>query len=96
MNGCRALTDDAVMRVSQAFRSTYAVRDWALFLLGAKTGYRLSELLSLISCTFSGAAHVYPVCVDKLPTHIRWIKSGVTRFALTMASYVATSRGRYG
>jgi hypothetical protein len=33
--------------VSQAFRNTLAARDWALFLPGVKTGYRISELLSL-------------------------------------------------
>jgi site-specific recombinase XerD len=33
--------------VSQAFRGIYAARDRALFLLGVKTGYRISELLSL-------------------------------------------------
>jgi site-specific recombinase XerC len=33
--------------VSQAFRGTYAERDQALFILGIKTGFRISELLSL-------------------------------------------------
>jgi integrase len=47
MTGCRALTDDEVARVSQAFRNTYAARDWALFLPDVKTGYRISGLLSL-------------------------------------------------
>jgi integrase len=47
MKGCRALTDDEVARVSQAFRGTYAARDRALFVLGVKTGFRISELLSL-------------------------------------------------
>jgi integrase len=47
MKGCRALTDDEVARVSQAFRGTYAARDRALFVLGIKTGFRVSELLSL-------------------------------------------------
>jgi integrase len=47
MKGCRALTDDEVARVSQAFRGTYAARDRALFVLGIKTGFRVSELVSL-------------------------------------------------
>jgi integrase len=47
MKGCWALTDDEVARVSQAFRGTHAARDRALFLLGVKTGYRISELRSL-------------------------------------------------
>jgi integrase len=47
MKGCRALTADEVARVRQAFRGTYAARDRALFVLGIKTGFRISELLSL-------------------------------------------------
>jgi integrase len=47
MKGCRALTADEVARVCQAFRGTYAARDRALFVLGIKTGFRISELLSL-------------------------------------------------
>lgn len=47
MKGCRALTADEVVRVSQAFHGTYAERDRALFILGIKTGFRISELLSL-------------------------------------------------
>jgi integrase len=47
MKGCRVLTDDEVARVSQAFRNIYAGRDWALFLPGVKTGYRISGLLLL-------------------------------------------------
>jgi integrase len=47
LKGCRALTDDEVARVSQAFRGTYAARDRALFVLGIKTGFRIAELLSL-------------------------------------------------
>jgi integrase len=47
MKGCRALTDDEVARVQQAFRGTYAARDRALFVLGLKTGFRIAKLLSL-------------------------------------------------
>jgi integrase len=47
MQGCRALTDDEVLLVSQSFSGTYAARDTALFLLGVKSGFRISELLSL-------------------------------------------------
>ena len=43
MKGCRALTADEVARVSQAFCGTYAERDWTLFILGIKTGFRISE-----------------------------------------------------
>jgi len=47
MKGCRGLTDDEVTLVSQSFSGTYAARDKALFVLGVKSGFRISELLSL-------------------------------------------------
>ena len=47
MRGCRALTDDEVALVSKSFSGTYAARDKALFVLGVKSGFRISELLSL-------------------------------------------------
>jgi integrase len=47
MQGCRALTDEEVILVSQSFGGTYAARDKALFLLGVKSGFRISELLLL-------------------------------------------------
>ena len=47
MKGCRALTADEVARVSKVFRGTYTGRDRALFILGIKTGFQISELLSL-------------------------------------------------
>ena len=47
MKGCRPLTDHEVNVVAQSFGGTYATRDKALFLLGVKTGFRISELLSL-------------------------------------------------
>ena len=47
MKGCRALTADEVARVSQAFRGTSAECDRALFILGIKTGFRISELCQL-------------------------------------------------
>ena len=47
MKGCRPLTDAEVAIVAQSFGGTYATRDRALFVLGIKTGFRISELLSL-------------------------------------------------
>ena len=47
MKGARPLTDREVLDVSQSFSGKYASRDKALFLLGTKTGFRVSELLSL-------------------------------------------------
>jgi hypothetical protein len=37
-------------------------------------------------------AHVSPVCIGRSPMHIRRIRAGMTHFAFTMASYVATER----
>lgn len=47
MKGCRALTEVEVALVQRSFGGTYAARDKALFLLGVKSGFRISELLSL-------------------------------------------------
>ncbi|OGS33033.1 MAG: hypothetical protein A2218_07830 [Elusimicrobia bacterium RIFOXYA2_FULL_53_38] len=44
MNGMRPLTDDEVTRIAAGFTSK---RDRALFFLGIRTGFRISELLSL-------------------------------------------------
>lgn len=47
MKGSRPPTDDEVALVSKSFGGTYAARDKALSLLGLKSGFRISELLSL-------------------------------------------------
>lgn len=47
MQGCRPLTDLEVMRVIQRLDGKFNLRDQALFVLGVKTGFRISELLSL-------------------------------------------------
>lgn len=47
MRGCRPLTSEEVALVAKSFTGVYALRDKALFLLGLKTGFRISELLSL-------------------------------------------------
>ena len=47
MKGCRPLTAEEVELVQQSFGGVYAERDKALFLLGVKSGFRISELLSL-------------------------------------------------
>ena len=47
MRGCRPLTDDEVSEVSRSFWGEHARRDKALFLLGIRSGFRISELLSL-------------------------------------------------
>jgi len=47
MKGCRPLTEAEVSLVRQCFGGRYARRDCALFLLGVKSGFRISELLAL-------------------------------------------------
>lgn len=47
MKGCRPLTDTEVAKVLERFQGVFARRDQALFLLGVKSGFRISELLSL-------------------------------------------------
>jgi integrase len=47
MKGCRPLSEDEVELIRQSFGGTYGLRDQALFLLGVKSGFRISELLSL-------------------------------------------------
>lgn len=47
MKGCRPLTDNEVAAVVASFSGPYAVRDRALFLLGVRSGFRISEILSL-------------------------------------------------
>lgn len=47
MRGCRPLSPTEVGLVDQAINGRYQARDRALFWLGIKTGYRISELLSL-------------------------------------------------
>lgn len=48
MKGCRPLTDTEVKRIAKhGFWGRYAARNRALFLVGIKTGFRISEILSL-------------------------------------------------
>jgi integrase len=47
MKGCRPLSEAEVALVSRGFSGAHAARDKALFILGVKSGFRISELLSL-------------------------------------------------
>ena len=47
MLGCRPLSDEEIQLVSQSFFGKYALRDRCLFELGIRSGFRISELLSL-------------------------------------------------
>jgi len=47
MKGCRPLTQDETDLVARSFTGVFGARDKALFLLGVKTGLRISEILSI-------------------------------------------------
>ena len=47
MAGCRSLSDDEVELVRTSFKGHYALRNRCLWEVGTKTGFRISELLSL-------------------------------------------------
>lgn len=47
MKGCRPLSKSEEKRVLFSFSGKYANRDKALYFIGTKTGFRISELLSL-------------------------------------------------
>lgn len=47
VKGMRPLNDEEVQVISETFAGKYENRDRALFLLGVKSGFRISELLSL-------------------------------------------------
>jgi site-specific recombinase XerD len=47
MKGCRSLSDDEIQRVVVSFKGKNALRDRCLVILGTKSGFRISELLSL-------------------------------------------------
>jgi integrase len=47
MRGCRPLSDEELVLVAKSFAGTFAKRNKALFVVGHRTGFRISELLSL-------------------------------------------------
>lgn len=66
MKGCRPLNDQEVKLVTMSFGGKYATRDKALLLLGLKSGFRISELLSLrLSDVFRAGRMVDRVTVQR-------------------------------
>ena len=47
MKGTRPLDNAEILKVSEAFSGTFAVRNRSLFMLGVSVGGRISELLAL-------------------------------------------------
>jgi integrase len=48
MKGCRPLTEQEICLITDSFDRNYQFRDKALFLLGIKAGFRITEILSLV------------------------------------------------
>jgi site-specific recombinase XerD len=47
MKGCIPLSDEEVKEIANSFSGAYVYRERAWFILGCKTGFRVSEILSL-------------------------------------------------
>jgi hypothetical protein len=71
MKGCRPFTGEEVILLQQSFGGIYAARDKALFLLGVKSGFRISELLSPRLGDVSQHGHL----VDRMTVPRRHMKS---------------------
>jgi site-specific recombinase XerD len=78
MKGCRPLTDPEVAQVlAELARGHAPVRDQAFFLLGHRSGFRVSELLSLaVGDVFQNGNFVDRVCVARC--HMKGKKEGRT------------------
>ena len=85
MKGCRPLTDGEVARIVGKFAGKYAKRDRALFVLGVKTGFRVSEMLSLTVGDVSPAVGkiVAPI-LEGLPTELAGVLSYGTHGKITV------------
>ena len=47
MIGMQPLTDEEIKKITEQFSGPFKARDYALFILGIKSGFRISEILSL-------------------------------------------------
>ena len=70
MKGCRPLSDAETVKLLRSFTGKYSSRDRALFLLGIKSGFRISELLSLTL----GDIVQYGCLVDRVTVNRRNMK----------------------
>jgi integrase len=73
MKGCRPLSDHEVRLIQRSFGGRYALRDKAMFVLGVKSGFRISELLSLRL----GDVLQYGRLVDRVTVQRRYMKRKV-------------------
>lgn len=79
MKGCRPLTDAEVIEVARALEcTTQGIRDVALFLTGVRTGFRISELLSLrVGDAFQNGNYVDFITVKKMYMKGKAVSRGV-------------------
>ncbi len=70
MKGCRPLQEFEVRRVAETFQGPMALRDRCLFLLGVKSGFRISEILSLRL----GAIYQFGRVVERVTVERRFMK----------------------
>ena len=59
MRGSRPLADDEIRIISDSFTGRYMKRNKALFILGLKSGFRVSELLSLRIGDVQGGGRIF-------------------------------------
>ncbi len=72
MKGCRPLTDAEVSLIAKSFGGTFAKRNKALFVVGHRTGFRISELLSLRV----GDVLQHGKILDQISVQRRYMKGG--------------------
>src|SRR5262245_32648482 len=72
MRGCRPLSDDEVKVIGKSFHGTFKERNKALFIVGIRTGFRISELLSLTVADVCQHGKI----VDSLTVERRHMKGG--------------------
>jgi integrase len=66
MKGCRPFSDEEVKLMAKSFSGRYAARNKALFTLGVRSGFRISEMLSLaVGDVFQHGKVVDHVTVDR-------------------------------
>lgn len=103
MKGCRPLTDAEVIAVAgELARTLHGTRDVALFLTGVRTGFRVSELLSLrVGAAFQNGNYVDFLTVQKMYMKGKAVSRGVplhteARAALERQVGELTARGKAG
>lgn len=70
--GCRPLSDEEYHLILNSFEGKYVLRDQALFELGIRTGFRISEMLSVrVSDVFRDGQMLPALTVKK-----SWMKGG--------------------